>query len=149
LQYVPSSPPPPNPNPNPQPNPTPEVKAVRYAAIVDAAIPDNNMKGLESRVTATEAPNGRKVRVEVDITHPWRGDLIVTLIAPDGQTFVLANRTGRSEDDIIGTYGETLTADQSLNVLSALQKAGEWKLQVTDRAARDTGRLNKWALRFD
>ncbi|MER7280617.1 proprotein convertase P-domain-containing protein [Dactylosporangium sp. NPDC000244] len=73
--------------------------------------------------------------VEVHIVHPYRGDLVVTLVAPDGSTYVLANRSGGSADNL----------DQTFTVnLSSEAPNGTWKLRVQDAAATDTGFINTW-----
>ena len=75
--------------------------------------------------------------VEVHIVHTYRGDLVVTLIAPDGSAYVLSNRQGGSTDNIDQTF--------TLN-LSSENRNGTWKLRVQDAAQSDTGYLNSWKL---
>ena len=58
--------------------------------------------------------------------HTWIGDLVVTLIAPDGSTYLLHNRAGGSSDNIDRTY--------TVN-LSSAQHNGTWRLRVNDAAA--------------
>jgi subtilisin-like proprotein convertase family protein len=77
--------------------------------------------------------------VSVNITHPYIGDLIVDLIAPDGSVYNLHNRTGSSADNIVQTYSRNLSTE-ALN--------GTWSLRVSDRAARDIGTLNSWSITF-
>jgi hypothetical protein len=75
--------------------------------------------------------------VEVHVTHTYIGDLIVTLIAPDGTSSILHNRTEGSTDNIDKTY----TVD-----LSGKTATGTWTLTVRDAAAGDTGTLDGWTL---
>jgi serine protease len=77
--------------------------------------------------------------VSVNITHTWRGDLVVDLVAPNGTTTNLHNRTGGSARDIVATY--------TLN-LSGKPLNGTWKLRVTDAATGDTGYIGNWSIRF-
>jgi hypothetical protein len=137
------------PPPGGEPPVEPPLAPVRYAAQVGMAIPDNNAAGITAEILAAQAPRGRKVKVEVNISHTWRGDLVVTLVAPNGSEIVLVNRKGRSADDIVGVYGADLIAEGNLAGLSSVALAGSWRLRVQDRAARDTGRLNSWALVFE
>ncbi|WP_202840723.1 proprotein convertase P-domain-containing protein [Luteimonas saliphila] len=104
-------------------------------------IPDNTPAGIESPITVSGASGNASAETEVyvDITHTWIGDLIVTLVAPDGSTYVLHNRTGGSADDIDATY----TVD-----LSSEPKNGTWRLRVSDNASADTGTLNRWSITF-
>ena len=78
-------------------------------------------------------------QVFVDITHTYKGDLKVDLVAPDGSIYTLHNRTGSSTDNIIQTYTVNLSTE-ALN--------GTWKLRVNDNAAGDTGTLRRWAVTF-
>jgi subtilisin-like proprotein convertase family protein/subtilisin family serine protease len=110
------------------------------------AIPDNDATGVESALNITQAGKVREIDVEVDITHTYIGDLIVTLTSPAGTSVPLHSRTGGSADNLIRTY-----ASQSLLALSDLRGedvAGTWKLRVADRERIDTGKLNRWKLRI-
>ena len=75
--------------------------------------------------------------VEVHIVHTYIGDLIVSLIAPDGSSYPLHNRAGGSADDINQTY--------TVNV-SAKPANGTWKLRVQDAAGGDVGRIDSWTV---
>ncbi|MFI5908266.1 proprotein convertase P-domain-containing protein [Dactylosporangium sp. NPDC051541] len=104
----------------------------------DAVIPDPG--SVESAVTLAGCPAGNASnasQVEVHIVHTYRGDLVVTLVAPDGSTYILANRQGGSADNI----------DQTFTVnLSAEARNGVWKLRVQDAASSDSGYLNSWSI---
>ncbi|GAA3296933.1 proprotein convertase P-domain-containing protein [Dactylosporangium vinaceum] len=104
----------------------------------DFAIPDPGT--VESAVTLAGCPAGTASNVstvEVHVVHTYRGDLVVTLVAPDGSTYVLANRQGGSADNIDQTF--------TLN-LSSETRNGTWKLRVQDAAASDTGYVNTWTI---
>ena len=75
--------------------------------------------------------------VAVNIVHPYSGDLIVDLIAPDGTVYTLQNRTGGSADNIVKTFTVNLSTE-TIN--------GTWKLRARDRAASDTGYINSWSI---
>ena len=78
LPYIPTPQP-----PEPQPTPTPPSSRSRFSSGAPLIrIPDNYAFGVNSDVKVNEVPRGRKVKVEVHITHPWRGDLTVSLKAP-------------------------------------------------------------------
>ena len=83
------------------------------------------------------APDDATIRV--DIRHSYRGDLRVDLVAPDGSSYLLANRSGGSADNIIGSA----TLDLSSEAFN-----GIWKLRVNDNAGGDTGYINEWSLTF-
>ena len=75
--------------------------------------------------------------VEVHIAHTYSGDLVVSLVAPNGTVYTLQSRTGGSTDNIDQTYTVNL-ASQAPN--------GTWTLRVVDAASADTGTLNRWSL---
>ncbi|RSM42332.1 peptidase M4 family protein [Amycolatopsis balhimycina DSM 5908] len=76
-------------------------------------------------------------KVEVHITHTYRGDLVLDLIAPDGTSYRLKGSSSDSADDIDATY----TVNASTEAAN-----GDWKLQIKDAAAIDTGYLSSWTL---
>ncbi len=81
------------------------------------------------------------VEVKVDIKHTYIGDLIVTLVAPDGKSVVLHNRSGGSANNILQTYTKGASAVTNSG-------NGEWKLKVEDKAGGDTGYIDSWTLTF-
>ncbi len=110
------------------------------------SIPDNSSSGATSTMSVSASGIVTSVRVRVDITHSHRGDLEVSLIAPDGTTVLLHNRTGASEHDLSTVYPDLTTPAQSLSALVGKSIAGTWKLRVRDLALLDTGTLNSWEL---
>ncbi|RSO02100.1 protease [Streptomyces sp. WAC 05379] len=105
------------------------------------SIPDNG-SAIESPITVSgrsgNAPSA--LQVGVDITHTYRGDLVVDLVAPDGSTYRLKSASSSdSADNVIATY----TVNASTETAN-----GTWKLRVQDTAAQDTGRVNNWKLTF-
>ncbi|MFJ6727314.1 S8 family peptidase [Streptomyces sp. NPDC091281] len=112
-----------------------------FASTGALAIPDNGA-AVESPITVTgrtgNAPSA--LPVGVDITHTYRGDLVVDLIAPDGTAYRLkAASSSDSADNIVTTYSVNASAEAA---------NGTWKLRVQDTAAQDTGRINGWNLTF-
>jgi Zn-dependent metalloprotease len=84
------------------------------------------------------APSNSKATVH--ITHPARGELSVTLLAPDGSRYVLKPAATR---DTAPNVDATYTVNLSTEALN-----GTWKLQVTDGVRRYAGTLNSWSLEF-
>jgi subtilisin family serine protease len=95
---------------------------------------------VESPITiANAAGNGSSAAVvKVSARHTDRGDLAVTLIAPDGTQYPLKSAT--SGDDVAN-----LNAVYTVN-LSGKVRAGIWKLRVQDQFAGDIGTLDTWNL---
>ncbi|HWS33594.1 MAG TPA: S8 family peptidase [Actinoplanes sp.] len=76
--------------------------------------------------------------IAVDITHTYRGDLTIALVAPDGTSYPLkSSSSSDSTDNVNATY----TAD-----LSGETADGSWTLKVQDVYSSDTGTLNNWTL---
>jgi subtilisin-like proprotein convertase family protein len=110
-----------------------------YTASPRVAIPDNNMTGVTSAIEVTEAGNVGRVRLDLDITHTYIGDLEVVLVH-GGVERPVHSRTGGATDDLRVT----------LDVLGFEGQAarGTWTLRVTDLASQDVGTLNSWTLRL-
>jgi subtilisin-like proprotein convertase family protein/subtilisin family serine protease len=109
-------------------------------------IPDNDPNGVSDRLTVGRSRTINDLRVEVDITHSWIGDLRVVLIGPTGERAVLHDRQGSNADNIERQYDPASTPE--LGAFSGLDSRGVWTLSVSDHAGQDIGKLNRWALRI-
>jgi subtilisin-like proprotein convertase family protein len=114
------------------------------AATPGVTIPDNNPTGITSAIQIAQVGTAKKVKVSVDITHTFIGDLRVELMAPSGQSAVLHNLTGGSQDNLIVTFDSTSSPQLSPLVNQSIQ--GTWLLRVVDLAAQDVGKLNRWSI---
>lgn len=106
----------------------------------DVAIPDNTT--VESPITVTGVTGNAPatLKVGVDIKHTYRGDLVLSLVAPNGTVYLLEDFPNNdSTDDVAKTY--TVNA-------AASTANGTWKLRVKDGAAGDTGTIDAWNLTF-
>lgn len=110
-------------------------------------IPDNTATGVTDTITIDQDAVIASAKVTLDISHTYRGDLRLTLLAPWGDEIRLHERNqGGSADDIKRTFDESdLPALARLHGHSA---KGDWWLFVQDLAAADLGALNRWALEF-
>ena len=112
-----------------------------YTNGADVNIQDNNATGVSSSIAVSgrsgNAPSNASV--SVNIVHPYKGDLIVDLIAPDGSVYNLHNRSGGSADNVTGSFTKDLSSEP-LN--------GTWKLRAADRASQDIGRIDTWSITF-
>ncbi|PRH78912.1 peptidase M4 [Streptomyces solincola] len=107
----------------------------------DVSIPDNGAAVTSAvNVTGITGNAPAALKVDVDIVHTWRGDLVVDLVAPDGSVYNLKPYSSSdSADNVKATY----TVNASSEVAN-----GSWKLRVQDRAAQDTGYINNFKLTF-
>ncbi|WP_328583581.1 M4 family metallopeptidase [Streptomyces sp. NBC_00370] len=104
-------------------------------------IPDHGAAVTSSvNVTGITGNAPSTLKADVNITHTWRGDLVIDLVAPDGTAYRLKNSSSSdSADNVIATY----TVNASSEVAN-----GTWKLKVQDVASSDTGRINSFKLTF-
>ena len=116
------------------------------SAVRGLLIPDNEANGVTTSVFVSDPRSIEQVHVNVNLTHVGRGELRITLIAPDGTEVRLQNTSGDRTSDIFTTYGRDTIPAQSLDVLRGRSAAGEWRLRVSDVAAGDIGRLLSWSL---
>ena len=107
------------------------------------AIPDNNQQGITSIL---QVPDGfgtiQTLKLDLDITHTFRGDLEVILRNSNGQQVFLSNRQGGGQDNI-KTSGFDLT-----NIFGGKISSGTWTLAVRDLESKDVGTLNLFRLTF-
>ena len=100
---------------------------------------DPDLSTVESPITLSGCAGNASTTatVEAHILHTYIGDLIITLVAPDGSSYPVHNRVGGSTDNIDQTY----TVD-----LSSEPANGTWKLRIQDAAAADIGRIDSWTI---
>ncbi|MEU2184571.1 S8 family peptidase [Streptomyces thermolilacinus] len=111
-----------------------------FTNTTNVTISDNTTVTSAITVTGVTGNAPSTLKVDVDIKHTWRGDLVIDLVAPDGSLYRLKNSSGSdSADNVIGTY----TVNASSEVAN-----GTWKLQVRDVASGDTGYIDSWGLTF-
>ncbi|WP_198944249.1 S8 family peptidase [Streptomyces sp. CB03234] len=119
--------------------PTPGT-GTAFTNATNVTISDNTTATSPISVTGLTGNAPAALKVDVDIKHTWRGDLVIDLVAPDGTAYRLKNSSGSdSADNVLATY----TVDASAEVAN-----GTWKLQVRDVASGDTGYIDSWGLTF-
>ena len=107
-------------------------------------IPDDTTGGISSTIVIATPGIVRRIKVEVDITHTFIGDLHVELFAPSGRRATLHGRLGGSADDLFASFDSDRPGELSSLVGQGMQ--GTWVLRVSDRAAQDIGVLRRWRL---
>ena len=110
-----------------------------YTNTTDYTISDNTTVNSPITVSGRTGNGLASTPVAVSIVHTYIGDLVVSLIAPDGSAYVLHNRSGGSADNINTTYNVNLSSE-ALN--------GTWNLRVQDAAGGDVGYINSWSVTF-
>jgi subtilisin-like proprotein convertase family protein/subtilisin family serine protease len=97
-----------------------------------------------SSIDIAEEGTINELRIQVNISHTYIGDLRVDLIAPDGTAVVLHNNTGGSANDLVKTFSPQETP--ALRALLGKSIQGRWQLRVRDTFRLDVGRLNRWRI---
>ena len=93
---------------------------------------------ISDTITVSDSGTATSVSVAVDVAHTYIGDLKIDLVAPDGTTKTVHNRSGGDTDDIDQTYTPDFEGESI---------AGTWTLRINDNyAAADNGILNSWTL---
>ncbi|MFJ9820608.1 M4 family metallopeptidase [Streptomyces sp. NPDC101151] len=112
-----------------------------YENTSPVSIPDNG-PAVTSNITVSgrsgNAPSN--LSVSVDITHTWRGDLVIDLVGPSGTSYRLKSfSSSDSADNVNATYTVNASSESA---------NGTWKLKVQDQAAQDVGKINSWKITF-
>ncbi len=110
------------------------------------SIPDNLPQGVTSHVEVDAVGRLTEISVSVDIIHTWRGDLIVTLVTPEGIPATLHSLTGGASENLQSTYSNVDTDSLRNLVIGRALVQGRWTLHVSDNLRRDIGVLNSWRL---
>ncbi|MEU6482504.1 S8 family serine peptidase [Streptomyces sp. NPDC046887] len=118
----------PNPSTCPQATSTTRVNIPDNSPAVTSPLTISGCSGQASSTTS----------VTVDISHTYRGDVVLDLIAPDGTAYRLKSASDSdSADNIRATY--TVNA-------SSEARNGTWKLRAQDVSVNDSGVINSWKL---
>jgi subtilisin family serine protease len=103
-----------------------------------ANIPDGGTATSTIKVANCTGTASATTKIEVHITHPYRGDLELNLVAPDGAVFHLKTANGR---DNVTNLNATYTVNASGHA-----RAGTWTLRMTDVYRGYAGYLTSWTL---
>lgn len=130
------------------------AKAVKAAAPETEIMVDRQMQAnlaipdvgspVYSKIEIAQNGNLNDLRLGVDLTHSYIGDLRIDVIAPDGTSVTLHDRTGGSADDIRKIY--TIAELPALRAFVGKNIQGPWVIKIVDTWRLDVGRLNSWRL---
>ena len=120
------------------------AQTVSGQATPDLTVPDNQPAGVSSTIAIAKSGTVSAIKVSVNITHTFIGDLRVTLKSPSGKIETLHAQLGGSTDNLVTTYNSA-----SPGVLSSMigqPMKGNSILNVSDRAKQDVGKLKSWKI---
>jgi subtilisin-like proprotein convertase family protein len=113
----------------------------RSATDLPKAIPDSSSVTTTATIDSEQweaATTVQAAHLKLDLRHTYVGDLVITLMAPDGTTKEIYRGSGSGDD---------VHLDQDVTALLAgLKGKGTWTLKVSDNAAADTGNLDVFEL---
>ncbi|MGW1428766.1 proprotein convertase P-domain-containing protein [Streptomyces sp. NPDC002431] len=124
--------------PTQPPAPEPKPRASHISNYTAYAIPDPGIVESPITVAGFSGKASKALQARVDITHDWRGEVKIDLVAPDGKVYPLKTTDGTQNGGAIST---TYTVDASTSPAN-----GTWKLRVEDRSAGGIGTLKSWSL---
>ncbi len=137
-------------------------------------IPDDNPNGVSSMINVTDNVNVEKLKISLinqptldglitpGITHPYLGDLSITLESPQGTVIELISNACDASEDIqvvLSDAGDPLSCNvfspgisgsikpvQEFSVFNGENAQGNWILKVVDAQAADSGFLEAWSI---
>jgi len=118
----------------------PTGPSVEFSAMPSAAIPDNDPKGVAVDVAVTGVAAATGLTVSVNISHTYRGDLVIDLLHDGAKVKNLVSNKGGSQHDIVESY--------TVDAASLASPNGTWTVHVVDTAAQDSGTVNSVKLDF-
>ena len=124
-----------------------DLRQIRVSSDERLAIPDNDPEGVTSTLEVTDSGEIQRLMLDLDITHTYRGDLIVQLSQEGSSRFIVTVFDG---GDVDSPWQDDLVIDgEVLEGFDGMDAEGNWELQVYDTAPADTGHLNEWSLQID
>ncbi len=109
-------------------------------------IPDNVPQGVEDTLNVDDEGVLKALELSFDISHTYIGDLIIRLSSPSGNTVVLHNQAGGSQDNLVVEIDNV--SSPNLDNFKGEPVQGSWKLMISDHAGRDIGKLNNWRIKI-
>ncbi|MFD2726175.1 zinc-dependent metalloprotease [Hyunsoonleella rubra] len=137
----------------------------QYASNSNLNLPITDGNTVTNIINVPDSGTISSIKTNVDVTHTYISDLIVTLEHPNGSTSSVIwnencfNSPGYQDFDIIfdnegsavacasPTNGTYIPAN-TLSIFDGLDSQGNWQISVSDGFAGDTGTLNDWYVEF-
>lgn len=102
---------------------------------------------ITSTINVAQDISVEHVLINLDLSHSRAGDLVVTLISPEGTESILVNHP--SNGSFTGIYGISgIDFQLATNAHLGEHSVGNWTLKVQDTVSGNSGTLNAWNLTF-
>ena len=128
-----------------------EATVEQFAYSAEPGVPFNEAAPASSVLTVTDAITAQAngLKVPVDISHTYRGDVIIELSSPLGTQVRLKSELGADTgQNVVGIYPDSLGPEESLDLFNGEDAQGDWTLNVSDAFDADSGTFNSWGLTF-
>lgn len=106
---------------------------------INTALPDNTNTWTTDSVMVAGGIKVETVEVMFDATHSYRGDIVVSLVSPDGTESRLSEKHSDSGND---WSNWVFTSNRHWDEIAD----GNWTLKVKDSGNGDTGTWDAWSL---
>lgn len=123
-----------------------DLETVSVAGSPNSTIPDGGF--LQHTITVTEDISIERVALDLVVPHDRAGDLIVTLISPDGTQSILAETPGSGGliTDVHGFTGLSFQFGSTAHLGET--SAGDWIVVIQDTNGSNVGTLQSYNLEF-
>ncbi len=116
----------------------------RYAWSGSSTTIPDNAPGISAAIDVPASGSVADVKLNLSITHPYKGDLLVRLTSPASIVTTVHNLSGGSGDNIQTSY-DVPTLPDGPGTMDSFDNAaggGRWTLYVQDTASADIGSLS-------
>ncbi|QTA80688.1 Peptidase, M6-like [Desulfonema limicola] len=125
----------------------PADRIIQTEAVSGLRIPDGDWKGISSAIPIEQEGLAKGIKVYAEITHPYIGDIQLTLFTPYGQSIILMPfGQGRNIVNLRRSYDSETHQGLRTLIKSGQQMLGDWILQVIDSEPGNAGILERWSL---
>ncbi len=107
----------------------------------DVKLPIVDNSGLQDIIKVNRKGKLFSLSLTLDLNHTHSGDLKIILKAPSGKEVLLHDRSNGAKDFSKKTYDQKV-----FSKLTGESIKGNWCLQITDFAKKDTGVFNNWSI---
>lgn len=118
------------------------------ARMPEVNIPDFPANGITDTITISEDCTLLELKLDINITHGWIGDLVIKLGTPSGMLIGLHNYNSAEDGGggLAGTYPVDLAPVDAFDALYGETGTGDWALQIRDANSEDAGILQAWGV---
>ena len=148
----------------PPPECTCQTQPNTHCVFPNVAIPDGDYEGIQVPIAVPIEYHITDVNVCLDVTHEYVGELVISLVSPQGTSVLLKEYAGYGEDltctsfddeaglefwEGVPPYNGSFRPWLPLSAFDGENATGEWQLVLIDTTQFSTGTLNWVCLTFE